>query len=104
MARGRVKKFSALVGMIAVTSMLVLFFLAVPSFLTTTVGQVFSFSWLLIAVATLAGFGMNVFQRKQRKRVPVPSHLQETRTRKISKPGRNQGQSGISFSSGGNAE
>jgi hypothetical protein len=97
MTRKRVKKFSALVGMIAVTSMLVLFFLALPSFLTTTVGVVFSPSWLVIAVATLAGFGMKVFQRKQRIRVIAPSHWQGTITRMMSKPGRTQRQRGMSF-------
>lgn len=71
MARGKVKKFSALVGTITVTTLLVLFFLAVPAFLGTTAGKVFSFVWLMMALVTLVAFGEKVFSRK-RKRVLAP--------------------------------
>jgi hypothetical protein len=81
MARERMKKFSALVGMIAVTSMLVLFSLAVPSFLATTAGKVFAVIWMLVAIVSLAGFGLKVFQRKQKKRALAPVYNLRARPR-----------------------
>ncbi len=64
MARKRIKKFSALVGMIGVTTLLVLFFLAVPAFWASSAGKVFAVVWLLVAACVLVAFGDKVFARK----------------------------------------
>ena len=61
----RIKKFSALVGMLGVTALLVLFFLAVPSFWASTAGKVFSVVWLMVAVCVMVAFGGKVFERKR---------------------------------------
>jgi uncharacterized membrane protein YdfJ with MMPL/SSD domain len=78
MARKRLHKFSALVGTIVVTTMLILYFLAVPTFVTTTIGKVFSVAWLMMALVSLAGFGLKVFKRKPQKRTFAPARAQET--------------------------
>lgn len=67
MARKRIKKFSALVGMIGVTTLLVLFFLALPAFWASTAGKVFSVVWLMVATCVMVAFGDKVFERKATK-------------------------------------
>jgi K+ transporter len=77
MARKRMKKFSALVGTIVVTTMLTIYFLALPTFFASSIGKVFSIAWLIVALVTLAGFGLKVFKRKQKKRTFAPARVQE---------------------------
>jgi len=78
MARKRMHKLNALVGTIVVTMMLILYFLAVPTFTTTTIGKVFSVAWLILALITLGGFGIKVIKRKQKKRFLAPVCVAET--------------------------
>lgn len=88
MARKRIKKFGALVGMIAVTTLLMLYFLAVPVFWGATSGKVFSFVWLMLALVMLAAFGQKVFEGK-RKRVLAPVYV--FREAKVTVSGQGQG-------------
>lgn len=78
MAPKRMHKLSALVGTIVVTTMLILFFLAVPTFAATPIGKMFSVAWLVMALVTLAGFGLKVIKRKQKKRTFTPARAKET--------------------------
>lgn len=67
--RRKKHKFSALVSMIAVTSLLVLYFLAVPAFWTTAAGKAFSVVWLVAALAVMAALALTVFERKRERSV-----------------------------------
>lgn len=95
MARKKIKKFQALVGMIAVTTMLVLYFLAVPTFLGVTAGRVFSLVWLVVALVTLVAFGQKVFQRK-RKGALAPVYVFRSPARTVTKMSKSSKQKGAS--------
>lgn len=94
MARKKVGKFSALVGMIAVTTMLMVCFVAAPAFGGATAGKVFSVVWLLVALISFAAFGEKVFARKSPKnRAPV--YLFNVQARTVPKVSKGTTQKGI---------
>lgn len=84
MSKKRMKKFTALVGTIAATTMLIIFFLAMPAFLATTGGKVFSVSWLLISLISLAGFSYSLFKGTRKKRTFAPVRGQAASVQQIS--------------------
>lgn len=95
MARKRMRKFSALIGMITVTAMLMLYFLAFPAFLQTTGGKVFSFLWLATALVTLVAFGQKAFTGK-RKRVLAPVYTFKGSAQAALRSGKGPNQKGLS--------
>lgn len=90
MARKRIKKFSALVGMITVTALLMLYFLAVPAFWGTLSGQIFSCLWLTLALVMLTAFGQKVFAAK-RKRLFTPAYVWRGTAQTVAKQGQVSG-------------
>jgi hypothetical protein len=95
MARKRVRKFGALLGTIAVTTMLVLYFLAFPAFWATMAGKVFTFVWLAAALVTLVAFGQRAFTGK-RKRVLASVYTFKGPAQPASRLGKGPNQKGAS--------
>jgi len=74
----KISKFSALIGLSALSAMCVLFFLFIPELVATTAGQVFVGVWALIAMLSFVAHGRSVTTRKGRQYVPIYGKIEHT--------------------------
>lgn len=97
MTRRRIRKFNALVGMIAVSTMFILYFLAVPTFKLTTSGAIFSVVWLIVALAAFGGFAIKIFKRVQKRRAVPARNMQGTPARLLTHKPQSQPQHRVKY-------
>jgi hypothetical protein len=64
--KARVSKFGALISLIAVTAMLALFSLALPEFLISTAGRVFTGVWALTAILIFVAHARRIAGERRR--------------------------------------
>lgn len=65
-SKEKTRKFGSLLSLIAMTAMFVVFWLAVPEFLTSSIGRIFAVSWAIIAIIVFIAHAKRVtFERKK---------------------------------------
>ena len=79
----KTSKFGSLLSLTAMTAMFVVFWLAVPEFITSPVGRIFAVVWAVVAIVVFIAHAKRVtFERKKYAIPRLSSVKKEMRTQK----------------------
>lgn len=79
----KTSKFGSLLSLTAMTAMFVVFWLAVPEFITSPVGRVFAVVWAVIAIVVFIAHAKRMTIEKKKYAMPrLHAVKKEMRTRK----------------------
>lgn len=79
----KTSKFGSLLSLTAMTAMFVVFWLAVPEFITSPVGRVFAVVWAIIAIVVFIAHAKRMTIERKKYAMPrLNSVKKEMRTRK----------------------
>lgn len=74
--REKTSKFGSLLSLTAMTAMFVVFWLAVPEFITSSTGRIFAVVWAVIAIVVFIAHAKRI--TNERKRYTIP-HLESVK-------------------------
>jgi len=82
----KINTFGSLISLIALSAMLVVFFLSIPDLIVSPAGRIFVGIWALMAVFSFIAHGRNLTGKEERQYVPVFGIQKAGRTTKRVRP------------------